>query len=110
MAYHLRVLQRSSIGIKRPDPVAGYGARKLVAWCEADDADTCFLLKEVVKLEVIPRKAVILAIDKLLQDQWGIASIRHEGPLGHIYYLNDLAAIIAQVRAVTVSDTQVTFV
>jgi mRNA-degrading endonuclease RelE of RelBE toxin-antitoxin system len=67
MAYHLRVLQRSSIGIRQPDPVAGYGARKLVAWCEADDADTCFLLKEVVKLEVMPRKAVILAIDKLLQ-------------------------------------------
>jgi hypothetical protein len=36
-------------------------------------------------------------IDKALQPLCGIQSIRYAGKLGHIYYANDMAAIIAQV-------------
>lgn len=38
-------------------------------------------------------------IDSLLQRMCGIQTIRHEGKLGHIFYVNDLAGIIGQEMA-----------
>ncbi|KAJ6559329.1 hypothetical protein B0H10DRAFT_1845878 [Mycena sp. CBHHK59/15] len=38
-------------------------------------------------------------IDKALQKMCGVQSIQYSGKLGHIYYVNDLAAIIAQEMA-----------
>ncbi|KAI0740365.1 hypothetical protein C8Q76DRAFT_821403 [Earliella scabrosa] len=51
---------------------------------------------DIFQMDNRPSLFVLKMIDKMLQDGWGIDSIRHEGPLGHIYYLNDLGAIIAQ--------------
>lgn len=50
----------------------------------------------------LPSLDVMKDIDDALQDMCGIDTIRHKGPLGHVYYLNDLAAIIAQVRLILV--------
>ncbi|KAI0825276.1 hypothetical protein BC628DRAFT_262703 [Trametes gibbosa] len=43
-----------------------------------------------------PSLAVLKSVDQMLQAYCGIDSIRYEGPLGHVYYTNDLAAILAQ--------------
>ncbi|KDQ05534.1 hypothetical protein BOTBODRAFT_122651 [Botryobasidium botryosum FD-172 SS1] len=50
-------------------------------------------------LEDIPSDRVMDEIDRSLQELCGIQSLRYEGVLGHIYYANDLAAIIAQEMA-----------
>ncbi|KAI0078564.1 hypothetical protein K474DRAFT_1743504 [Panus rudis PR-1116 ss-1] len=47
-------------------------------------------------LNDIPSEASMQKIDKALQRLCGVDSIRFEGALGHIYYTNDLAALIAQ--------------
>ncbi|KAF8148334.1 hypothetical protein K438DRAFT_1625608, partial [Mycena galopus ATCC 62051] len=47
----------------------------------------------------LPSDRVMDDIDKALQKMCGIQSIRYMGKLGHIYYVNDLAAIIAQEMA-----------
>ncbi|KAJ3009280.1 hypothetical protein NUW54_g2837 [Trametes sanguinea] len=44
----------------------------------------------------VPSSDVTDRVLKTLQDICGVASIRYEGALGHIYYANDLAGIIAQ--------------
>jgi mRNA-degrading endonuclease RelE of RelBE toxin-antitoxin system len=67
MAYHLHILRYGSIGISRPDPIAGRNARKLVAWCAENDASTCELLHQVVELELQARKAALREIAKLIQ-------------------------------------------
>lgn len=46
----------------------------------------------------LPSDRVMDDIDKALQPLCGIQSIRYSGKLGHVYYTNDFAAIIAQVR------------
>ena len=66
MAYHLRTLRRRSIGISKPEPAVGPNARKLVAWCTEDNAATCDILLQIAGLEVMPRKASMLEIDKLI--------------------------------------------
>jgi hypothetical protein len=48
-------------------------------------------------LKNLPSDRVMDDIDRALQKMCGIQSIRYSGKLGHIYYVNDLAAIIAQV-------------
>lgn len=48
-------------------------------------------------LKDLPSDRIMDDIDKALQKMCGIQSIRYAGKLGHIYYVNDLAAIIAQV-------------
>ncbi|KAJ7177170.1 hypothetical protein C8R46DRAFT_989326 [Mycena filopes] len=50
-------------------------------------------------LKDLPSDRVMDDIDKGLQKMCGIQSIRYSGKLGHIYYANDLAAIIAQEMA-----------
>jgi hypothetical protein len=48
-------------------------------------------------LEDLPSDRAMDDIDESLQKLCGIQSIRYAGPLGHVYYVNDFAAIIAQV-------------
>ncbi|KDQ20801.1 hypothetical protein BOTBODRAFT_87505, partial [Botryobasidium botryosum FD-172 SS1] len=50
-------------------------------------------------LKDLPSDRVMDDIDRSLQDLCGIQSLRYEGALGHIYYVNDMAAIIAQEMA-----------
>lgn len=45
----------------------------------------------------VPTQHAVDQVANSLQRYCGVASIRHEGALGHVYYVNDLAAIIAQV-------------
>ena len=47
----------------------------------------------------IPSDSVIKGAAICLQQACGIRSIRYEGSLGHVYYVNDLLQIIAQVSA-----------
>lgn len=49
-------------------------------------------------LKDLPSDRIMDEIDKALQKMCGIHSIRYSGKLGHVYYVNDLAAIIAQVK------------
>ncbi|KAJ3932436.1 MAG: hypothetical protein NXY57DRAFT_894227, partial [Lentinula lateritia] len=44
----------------------------------------------------LPSDKTMDQIDKEMQCMCGIRSIRYDGKLGHVYYANDLAAIIAQ--------------
>ncbi|KAF7344648.1 hypothetical protein MVEN_01625000 [Mycena venus] len=50
-------------------------------------------------LNDLPSDRVMDDIDKVLQPLCGIQTIRYAGKLGHVYYVNDLAAIIAQEMA-----------
>lgn len=45
----------------------------------------------------VPSVFVLKTIDKHLQSCCGIETIRYKGPLGHVYYINDLGTILAQV-------------
>ncbi|KAI0311059.1 hypothetical protein OF83DRAFT_1177947 [Amylostereum chailletii] len=47
----------------------------------------------------LPSVGVMKALDADLQDLYGIRSIRYDGALGHPYYVNNLADIIAQEMA-----------
>ncbi|KAJ7269484.1 hypothetical protein C8J57DRAFT_1435517 [Mycena rebaudengoi] len=47
----------------------------------------------------LPSDRTMDDIDKALQKMCGVQSIRYSGKLGHVYYVNDLAAIIAQEMA-----------
>ncbi|KAI9067152.1 hypothetical protein FKP32DRAFT_1684097 [Trametes sanguinea] len=53
----------------------------------------------VLGIDERPSLFVLKTIDKMLQSHCGIESIRFHGPLGHVYYVNDMAAIIAQEMA-----------
>ncbi|KAJ7260975.1 hypothetical protein C8J57DRAFT_1232533 [Mycena rebaudengoi] len=50
-------------------------------------------------LKDLPSDRVMDDIDKALQKMCGVHSIRYSGKLGHIYYVNDLAGLIAQEMA-----------
>ncbi|KAI0639400.1 hypothetical protein C8Q77DRAFT_1223885, partial [Trametes polyzona] len=47
----------------------------------------------------IPSEYTMQHISKTLQSLCGVSSIRYKGVMGHIYYVNDFAAIIAQEMA-----------
>lgn len=49
----------------------------------------------------LPSDRTMDAIDQEMQRMCSIRSIQYEGKLGHIYYANDFAAILAQVAYVT---------
>ncbi|KIJ44711.1 hypothetical protein M422DRAFT_47137 [Sphaerobolus stellatus SS14] len=51
----------------------------------------------VLSVSDVPSISVGKEIDKALQASCGIETWRYQGKLGHIYYANDLAGIIAQV-------------
>ncbi|KAI0071327.1 hypothetical protein K474DRAFT_1607117, partial [Panus rudis PR-1116 ss-1] len=46
----------------------------------------------------IPSESTMRNVDNMLQKLCGIDSVHFEGALGHVYYTNDLAAIIAQAQ------------
>jgi hypothetical protein len=48
-------------------------------------------------IDNVPSHNTMKELDTALQNACGIQTIRYAGPLGHIYYTNDLAGIIAQV-------------
>ncbi|KAL1698388.1 hypothetical protein EV121DRAFT_218261 [Schizophyllum commune] len=54
---------------------------------------------QALGVENLPSDRSMDEIDSLLQRMCGIRSVRHEGKLGHVYYVNDLAGIIAQEMA-----------
>ena len=45
----------------------------------------------------IPSDNVVKNLMQSLQFAYGVKTIRYEGALGHVYYANDLLALIAQV-------------
>jgi hypothetical protein len=45
----------------------------------------------------LSKEHVMKAVERQLQQQCGIHSIHYEGRHGHIFYTNDVTAIIAQV-------------
>lgn len=47
--------------------------------------------------ETPPSDSKMDSVDRDLQEKCGIRSLRYEGKLGHVYYVNDLAGIVAQV-------------
>lgn len=49
-------------------------------------------------IDNVPSVDVMKSIDEYLQSLCGIHTVHHEGALGHIYYMNDLAGIIRQVH------------
>jgi hypothetical protein len=49
-------------------------------------------------VEDLPSDRIMDDVDRALQKLCGIQTIRYSGKLGHIYHVNDLAAIIAQVN------------
>ncbi|KAI0363137.1 hypothetical protein BV20DRAFT_958926, partial [Pilatotrama ljubarskyi] len=61
---------------------------EIILWC-----------LEVLGVDNLPSLFVLKTLDKMLQSHCGIESIRQRGPLGHVYYVNDLAAILAQEMA-----------
>jgi hypothetical protein len=46
----------------------------------------------------LPKQHTMKEVARRLQQLCGVQSIRYEGQHGHIFYTNDIAAIIAQVR------------
>ncbi|KAF8156763.1 hypothetical protein B0H34DRAFT_783108 [Crassisporium funariophilum] len=50
-------------------------------------------------LSNLPSNRIMDNIDCALQDLCGIESLRYKGALGHIYYTNDLAGLLAQEMA-----------
>ena len=48
-------------------------------------------------IQKLPSERAMDEIDVILQKSCGVQSIRYSGALGNKYYVNDLAAIIAQV-------------
>ncbi|KAI6039086.1 hypothetical protein EDC04DRAFT_3012242 [Pisolithus marmoratus] len=53
----------------------------------------------VLGVDNVPSTRMLKDIDSSLQSQYGIPSVRYEGALGHIYYVNHLPSIIAQEMA-----------
>ena len=49
-------------------------------------------------VDQLPSIRTLKTIDKKLQSLCGIDTIRHEGRMGHLFYINSLSQIIAQVR------------
>jgi len=52
---------------------------------------------EVFGINGLPSVEVMKDIDQLLQSYCGVDTIRYEGAFGHVYYVNHLGKLIAQV-------------
>ncbi|KIJ58396.1 hypothetical protein HYDPIDRAFT_190814 [Hydnomerulius pinastri MD-312] len=50
----------------------------------------------VLGVDNLPSTGVLKNLDETLQHKYGIESVRCQGPLGHVYYVNHLPSIIAQ--------------
>ncbi|KAI6137814.1 hypothetical protein BKA82DRAFT_4486738 [Pisolithus tinctorius] len=107
-------------GATRSSQRAGDAAPANPAWFPWPDKQTCILdilrhlprsLFSDAQLQVIlwglailgvdnvPSTKTLKDIDNSLQSQYGIPSVRYQGALGHIYYVNHLPSIIAQEMA-----------
>ncbi|KAI6148028.1 hypothetical protein BKA82DRAFT_151609, partial [Pisolithus tinctorius] len=53
----------------------------------------------VLGVDNIPSTRTLKDLDNSLQSQYGIPSVRYQGSLGHVYYVNHLPSIIAQEMA-----------
>ncbi|KAI5982242.1 hypothetical protein EDC04DRAFT_2915769 [Pisolithus marmoratus] len=53
----------------------------------------------VLGVDNVPSTRILKDIDSALQSQYGIPSVRYQGALGHVYYVNHLPSIIAQEMA-----------
>ncbi|KAI6044629.1 hypothetical protein EDC04DRAFT_2865842 [Pisolithus marmoratus] len=53
----------------------------------------------VLGVDSVPSTRVLKDLDNSLQSQYGIPSIRYQGSLGHVYYVNHLPSLIAQEMA-----------
>ncbi|KAI6037194.1 hypothetical protein BKA83DRAFT_4460283 [Pisolithus microcarpus] len=49
-------------------------------------------------IDSVPSTRLLKDIDSSLQSQYGIPTVHYEGALGHIYYVNHLPSIIAQIE------------
>ncbi|KAJ6607826.1 hypothetical protein B0H10DRAFT_2166716 [Mycena sp. CBHHK59/15] len=74
-----------------------------VPWCSFSRKQNAAIHWAMLALGLkdLPSDRVMDDIDKSLQKMCGVQSIRYSGKLGHVYYVNDLAAIIAQEMANT---------
>jgi hypothetical protein len=45
----------------------------------------------------VPSTDILKKLDRQLQELYGIRTHRYEGALGHVYYMNNLSDMIAQV-------------
>lgn len=59
--------------------------------------ETILWCLSMLGLDNRPSLSTLKKVDVLLQEHCGIESIHYKGPLGHVYYANDLAMIITQV-------------
>ncbi|KAL0569380.1 hypothetical protein V5O48_012589 [Marasmius crinis-equi] len=105
--------------VLRPRTVAGQNHNSNL-WYPWPDRETCVLdiLRHIPRcafsrkqneaihwamlalgLQNLPSSRVMDTIDMELQSLCGIRTIRHEGKLGHVYYTNDFAGIVAQEMA-----------
>ncbi|KAL0578323.1 hypothetical protein V5O48_003670 [Marasmius crinis-equi] len=86
--------------ILHPREVAGSNQTTNL-WYPWPDRETCVLdiLRHIPRLQNLPSSRVMDTIDMELQALCGIKTLRHEGKLGHVYYTNDFAGIIAQEMA-----------
>ncbi len=57
----------------------------------------------------VPSERTMNAVDKTLQKICGIESIRYSGALGHLFYVNDFAATVAQVSAMLSFQMELSF-
>lgn len=48
-------------------------------------------------VDYVPSPDVMKDVDAYLHSLCGVNTKRYEGPLGHIYYMNELAGLIHQV-------------
>ncbi|KAI6014952.1 hypothetical protein EDC04DRAFT_2903843 [Pisolithus marmoratus] len=53
----------------------------------------------VLGVDSVPSTRVLKDLDNSLQSQYRIPSIRYQGSLGHVYYINHLPSLIAQEMA-----------
>ncbi|KAG5633997.1 hypothetical protein H0H81_003978 [Sphagnurus paluster] len=61
--------------------------------------ETIHWAMQVLGVADLPSDRTMDDINRALQDLCGIESLRYDGALGHIYYSNDLAGILAQEMA-----------
>jgi len=85
---YLDSLQTCVIDILRHVPRCAFSDSQHTAiqWCLA-----------ALGVSDVPSPRVAKDIDKALQASCGIDTKRYNGALGHIYYVNDLGGILAQV-------------
>ncbi|KAI5985257.1 hypothetical protein EDD15DRAFT_2511676 [Pisolithus albus] len=53
----------------------------------------------VLGVDSVPSTRTLKDLDNSLQSQYGVPSIRYQGSLGHVYYVNHLPSLIAQEMA-----------